>query len=80
MRNKLKELMGKKLEVQCGEHITSPRFEDISYDEIIEVGDDYFVVKKVRKIEPSRGRGREARKEYPITYAISEVKSIKGGI
>ncbi|MDX9913983.1 MAG: hypothetical protein RBS77_05390 [Candidatus Moranbacteria bacterium] len=74
MRDKLRELMGKKIEVESGEgsvSIRSPRY-DFCHDKIIEVGDDYFVVRTVRidKKFPDREN----------TYAISGIKKIEGGL
>ncbi|EKE21329.1 MAG: hypothetical protein ACD_7C00279G0005 [uncultured bacterium] len=63
MRDKLKELMGKKILFRQGA-IEGPST-DKYYHEIIEVGDDYFVVEGLE-------RGQFT------TYAISEVKSISG--
>ncbi|MFZ2153972.1 MAG: hypothetical protein WAV16_01960 [Candidatus Moraniibacteriota bacterium] len=77
MRDKLIKLVGKKVAIDSGVGylcikplVSNP----IWYDEIIEIGDDYFVVKKVFKDEYLQHRNCKT------TYAISGVSSIEGGL
>lgn len=71
MQDKLKGLMGKKIMYNGG--TIYPFSSGNYYHKIIEVGDDYFVVDMIR----DKG---EKPSLYPITYAISEVSSIRGGL
>lgn len=77
MRDKLIKLVGKKVEVDSSGgyfYIKSPRYVDSYYDKIIEVGDDYFVVKRVFEEKHLQDSNSEN------TYAISGVSSIEGGL
>ena len=71
MRDKLKELMGKKISYNAGTGHIWPFGSGKFYERIIEVGDDYFVTNCVWTTEN--------REDYPTIYAISEVKRIEGG-
>lgn len=72
MRDKLKKLVGKKISFNGS---TISRFHSGEYYyEITEVGDDYFVIDMIFINK------KEASSFYPITYAISEVKAIQGGL